>query len=221
MPAASWGEEFLSGLGAFSGLTYTYSSTFRVDASQCTVANGVLNVSERYVGSGVYSSCMALTTKTFDHGYFEARLKYPMGTGFDVAFWLRRPPSVPSPRSEIDIVEAYPNDPYIWPGPKAYQATMHYVSGTGLQYHQFTHTAASSLTDTWHVFAAEWLPGQKIAFYLDGASIGTVTADVLGPTTMNIVLSLGVGTWSSIANSTTPASATMQVDWVHWYETRP
>jgi beta-glucanase (GH16 family) len=208
-------------MGPFAGFTHTYSTTFRVDASQCTVANGVLNVTERSEGGGKYVSCMALTSKTFDHGYFEARIKYPMGTGFDAAFWLRRPPSVPSPRSEIDIVEAYPNNPYVWPGPNRYQATMHYVVGSGLQNHQVTYDAGSSLTDQWHVFGAEWLPGQRLAFYLDGVRTGVVTADVLAPTTMNIVLSLGVGTWSADANSTTPTVATMQVDWVHWYDAKP
>jgi beta-glucanase (GH16 family) len=218
---ASWSEEFSSGLGAFSGFTHVYGPTIRVDAAQCTVSGGTLHVTERFEGNGSYVSCMALTTKTFDHGYFEARLSYPTGTGFDAAFWLRRPLEIPSPRSEIDIVEAYPNDPYVYPGPNRYQATMHYVSGTGLASHQITYDAGASLADAWHVFAAEWLPNQKITFYLDGQATGTISADVLSPTTMNIVFSLGVGTWSSEANATTPTSATMLVDWVRWSEFKP
>jgi hypothetical protein len=98
---------------------------------------------------------------------------------------------------------------------------MHYPSGGKLAYHQITYDARTPLTDTWHVFAAEWLPGEKIAFYLDGVRIGTISSDVLGATTMNIVLSLGVGTWSAEPDGTTPTSATMQVDWVRWHDSKP
>lgn len=219
-PVPSWAEEFTSGMGNFYGDDHDYVGTPTiVRPAQCSVSGGLLNLTSRYLGEGRFESCMALTSLTFDHGYFETRMKYPAGD-FDAAFWLRRPIAIPSPRSEIDIAEATPVAGC--PGPNQYFATMHYVSGGVLAFHQFTKDAGVSLVDQWHTFGAEWLPGSRLTFYFDGASIGTITADVLAATdTMNIVLSLGVGTWCApTPGAETPTLATMQVDYVRWRAVR-
>jgi len=217
--APAWSDDFSSGLARWTPKVHAFDG-FRVDETQVSISNGVLNLTAlrevpgRYVTGSVYSD------RTFDHGYFEARIKWPKGTGFDSAFWLY-PEGRSTPAPEIDIIEAYPNDPYVWPGPDRYQATMHYVSGGVSRNHQITHDAGYDLTDRWHTVGAHWLPGNRLEFYFDGASIGAISADVLPATPLNIMFSQGLATWSAPPDASTPAAATMQVDWVRWYETKP
>lgn len=216
----SWREEFSAGLGAFVGFDHDYGSQ-KAEAGQCTVANGVLSLTTAYRSPGVYAIAMALTTRTFDHGYFEARIKYPLGQALTPSFWLRRPASAPTPWTEIDIMEAFPNTGGQWPGPNRFQSTLHYLSGTGTAWHQVTTDAGTSLAGAWHTFGLNWLPGTSLTFYLDGANVGSITADVLPATAMTIVVSMGVGSWSAPADATTPATATMQVDYVRWWDRKP
>jgi beta-glucanase (GH16 family) len=180
----------------------------------------VLNLTSQYEAGGSYVSGTVYSNRTFDHGYFEARMKWPKGTGFDSSFWLY-PEGRSTPAPEIDIIEAYPNDPYIWPGPNMYQATMHYVSGGVSRSHQITYDAGHDLTDQWHTVGAEWIPGKRITYYFDGINIGSMTADVLPSTQMNAMFSQILATWSAPPDETTPETATMQVDWVRWWDARP
>lgn len=84
-----------------------------------SVRNGVLDIRaaptdsrlQPYVG-GRYTSGIITTQYSFaqEYGYFEARLKLPMGKGLWPAFWLLSADNVRPP--EIDILEAFtvPND---------------------------------------------------------------------------------------------------------------
>lgn len=219
-PPATWSDDFSSGLSQWTPKVHTFNAGYRTAASQVSVSAGVLNLTSVREGPGAYVSGTVYSDRTFDRGYFEARIKWPKGTGFDCAFWLY-PEGRSTPAPEIDIIEAYPNEPYVWPGPNRYQATMHYVSGGVSRNHQITHDAGQDLTDQWHIVGANWIPGQRLEFYLDGTMIGSITADVLPATSMNVMFSQILATWSAPPDATTPASATMQVDWVRWYESKP
>jgi beta-glucanase (GH16 family) len=204
--------------------TNEYSPTNWDEAANATVSGGVLNLTETYTGGvgGVGVGGMVVSSGTFDHGYFEARVKFPEATGFDAAFWLRSPLSVTGPlRPEIDILEAFPNSEGVFPGDTGYQATLHYPSGGSLLWHQITYEGSTSLVGAWHTYAVNWLPGQSLEFFLDGVSIGKITSDVLPATPLNIALSFDQSGWPMPPDATTPTSATMQVDWVHWYDTMP
>jgi len=217
-----WAEEFDTGLGSFVPLDHQYGD-LHVTASACSVSGGRMNLTARYLGEGRWESCMALTNQTFDHGFFEARVKWPAGL-YNAAFWLRRDPLPITPRAEIDIVEAYPFANGRCPGPTKYHATLH----TDVSYvqEQFTPSFGHDAVNEWHTYGAEWLPGQRVAFYLDGTLVGAATTDVpLATSTMDIVLSLGVGTtvWCGTANPgiDTPTTGAMQVEWVRWYAEAP
>lgn len=219
-PVPSWTEGFNTDLGIFVPFDHQYTD-LHVTASQCTVSGGLLHLTARYIGEGRWDSCMVLTNRTFDHGFFEARVRFPAGL-YDAAFWLRRNPLPPTPRSEIDIVEAYPFDNGRCPGPTKYQATLHRNDGT---WSQFTPSFGHDAVGEWHTYAAEWLPGSRLVFYLDGIAVGTITTGVPAATdTMDISLSLAVGTavWCGTANpgNDTPTLGVMDVDWVHWRDQR-
>ena len=217
----AWSDEFSSWSSAkWTAKKWTFNSTYRVDPSQVSVSGGVLSLTSKYEGGGSYVSGTVYSNRTFDHGYFEARVKWPKGTGFDSSFWMVREGTI-SPRPEIDIIEAYPYDPYVYPGPNRYQATMHYMSGGVLRHHQFTYDAGQDLTNEWHRVGVEWIPGKRMTFYFDGVSIGSVAADVLPAQPMNAIFSQIISSWPAPPDSTTPTLATMQVDWVRWWDAKP
>jgi beta-glucanase (GH16 family) len=217
----AWSDEFSSWSSAkWTAKKWTFNSTYRVDPSQVSVSGGVLNLTSKYEGGGSYVSGTVFSNRTFDHGYFEARIKWPKGTGFDSSFWMVREGTI-SPRPEIDIIEAYPYDPYVYPGPNRFQATMHYMSGGVLRHHQFTYDAGRDLTNEWHTVGVEWIPGKRMTFYFDGVSIGSVTVDVIPAQPMNAIFSQIISSWPAPPDSTTPTLATMQVDWVRWWDAKP
>ena len=99
---------------------------------------------------------------SFLYGYFEARIKVPEGKGFLPAFWM-----LPSKNTyggwplsgEIDIMEV------VGGNESTTYSTLHY----GLPHDQTQGSTSISgkLSDDYHIYACEWVPG-KMSFYLDG-----------------------------------------------------
>jgi len=105
---------------------------------------------------------------------------------------------------------------------------MHYVQNGQLPFKQVTHDAGHSLVGEWHTYAADWLPGNRITFYMDGVALpetgNPITTNVIAASPFNVVLSLGVGTWCEPQPNTpteTPSLGTMQVDYARWWNVKP
>jgi beta-glucanase (GH16 family) len=217
-------------MGSFVGQNIVFPVPgVRVNAARCSVSGGLLWLSEVQDADGGHTSCMAVTDRTFDHGYFEARMMWPQGNGFGAEFWLRSLDSVAAPRPEIDFIEAHPvtNSTSTQAGPTKYQGTLHYPCGVPSPcFHQVTHDAGFPLANQWHTYGAEWIPGNRLAFYMDGVLLGEssnpITSDVLSAN-LALVLSFSVGAsdWCCKTDATTPASASMLVDWVRWSSVKP
>lgn len=189
--------------------------------SQATIANGYLNLtainqpsSGRPFTSGMVSTS-GIQYKTpvgfsFLYGYAEARIKLPPGNGMWPAFWLW-PADYKDP-PEIDILENLGKQI------NTYYQTLHQPNN-GNQV-QFTFTGPDLSAD-FHVYAVDWQP-DYLDYYFDGVKIAhySDTAHYFSKAMYPILnLALG-GSWAGPVD-TGKLPATMQVDWIHIYQTNP
>lgn len=209
--AAGWREDFTIGLGSFTPFVHTFGNGQSVDAAQCSVTNGMLHLR---ADSAPQRGCMVIGP-TFDHGYFEARIRFTAGNGLSPAFWLRRPVSAPTPWDEIDFMEAWPNTTGS-PGPNTFYATTHTYPGGTWTWKQLAVDNGADLSGAWHTYGARLFPGQRVDIYLDGVLRGSITENVPARQDFVVVLSHIAGNWSAQPDSTTPNPAYMDVDWVSW-----
>jgi len=183
---------------------------------------------ERYKGrDGVrqYTSARLESLGLFaqKYGRMEARMKLPGGQGIWPAFWMMGDDvkKVGWPEcGEIDIMEQVGFEPAMVHG------TLHApgYSGQHAWGSQYTLPGQRSVSDDFHVFAAEWEPGE-IRFYVDDVLFATrrqseVPANGKWPFDHPFFLLLNVavgGGWPGAPDPTTTFPATMLVDYVRVY----
>lgn len=153
------------------------------------------------------------------YGYFEARMKLPVGKGVWPAFWLFGHPGALRP--EIDIMEAYnggsaggwSTDAY---QPNNYGASMH-LPGILSSYGPFklSETLGTVRLDTdFHVYGCEW-DATTIKFYFDGQLLRSQAYAL--PYSLFILLDIWYGSAAGTPNTTdTPrgSSNSMMIDYV-------
>jgi Glycosyl hydrolases family 16 len=203
------------------GAGWGRDSDFMGDLRQVSVANGLCTITAERIAtpSGRAFASAAFSTKgnwSQVYGTWEARIRYPKGNGIWPAFWLL--PADGSQPPEIDILEAYPNIGGVWLGgrPNWVYSTLHYgaVPGDGLV-HYIGVDLGHDMTTDFHVYRLAWTP-DKLVFSVDGAVIGTITADVPSKP-MYLILNLAIGTDSARADENTLNPATMDIDYVRVY----
>jgi beta-glucanase (GH16 family) len=113
---------------------------------------------------------------------------------------------------EIDIYEGQGNIP------KVDTATFHW--GQGTQQIGTDDNTGVDLSQAYHTYGVDWEPGH-ITWYLDGKAIQTVTSAQAAITSvpMFLILDVWLGGWNGQPDSTTPFPATMNVDYVHVWQT--
>lgn len=186
-----------------------------------------------YDGEAVGYTSARLQTKgrfSFTYGRVESRIKVPSGAGIWPAFWTLGDDIYTKgwPESgEIDVMET------IGSLPKELNGTVHAPLGAwsgsadvdGTEWTRgeiYTH--ATSLSDAFHVYAAEWTPG-AIDLSIDGKVYFTINKSQMpagGRWTFDhpnhLLLNLAVGgEWPGAPTSATPFPSTMLVDWVRVY----
>lgn len=184
-------------------------------------------------GEAVGYTSARLQTKgrfSFTYGRIESRIKVPSGAGIWPAFWTLGDDIYTKgwPESgEIDVMET------IGSLPKELNGTVHAPQGAwsgspdvdGTEWTRgeiYTH--ATSLSDAFHVYAAEWKP-DAIDFSIDGKVYFTINKAQMpagGRWTFDhpnhLLLNLAVGgEWPGAPTSATPFPSTMLVDWVRVY----
>ena len=70
----------------------------------------------------------------------------------------------------------------------------------------------TDLTAGWHTYEMEWRPDLLIARF-DGKEVGRFTNNVPS-VPMFLIVDMVVGNWTQASTSSTPSSATLDVDWV-------
>lgn len=168
---------------------------------------------------------------SFTYGRVEARIKVPSGAGLWPAFWTLGDDIYAKgwPESgEIDVMET------IGSLPNELNGTVHAPLGAwsgspdidGTEWTRGEiYNNPSSLSDAFHVYAAEWKP-TSIDFSIDGKVYFSINrSDMPGggrwtfDHANHLLLNLAVGgEWPGAPNSATPFPSTMLVDWVHVYE---
>lgn len=182
-------------------------------ALRITAQNTPLTVAERTVGnrSGAVSSRYG---RTFTYGYFETRLRKNAtvaGWTFVPAFWmdgigdsdnrshtssstLGKKALPNGTASEVDIIEA-PGDASNW--------AVHRVDADGTGPASVVSNRAALTVGQWYTVGMAWTPS-GYTFYLDGATIGSVTSGTISNTPMYLML--------SAAGGGVPASGSASVD---------
>jgi beta-glucanase (GH16 family) len=172
--------------------------------SQCQVSGGELHLVAQQQPNSTYpyKSCLVTTDNKFDftYGFVQIRAQMPAGQSLWPALWL-----VPRNNSwppEIDIMEML--------GQATHTLVVTYHA-PNYQTPQDNYYGAD-LTG-WHTYGLAWSPG-VLTWYLDGQEVFQTTDDVTAKS-MYLIINLAVGgTWPGMASSATPASASMNVDYV-------
>ncbi|MEV6105834.1 family 16 glycosylhydrolase [Streptomyces sp. NPDC051940] len=228
LDGTQWSPVFRSKAGDF----IHPNDNFGYFADQVSVGGGTLHIDTTAASGTVdgrtvsFRSGSASTAghRTFTYGYLEARIRYSaIASGYGPAMWLdgvgdadnRRyhDPDLPKAAlapggaQEVDVLEAYPGYS---------DFVVHRTDGevraeSRLGYFSYAQTAKAG---EWHTYGLMWKPG-GYELYFDGQLAGTLNGTATDPvsnTPMYLML--------SAAGHTAPGGkATMDVDWVHYYQT--
>lgn len=136
----------------------------------------------------------------FQHGYMEARMKLPKGSGFWPAFWTWSSNEQWPP--EIDAMEFYGDNTSLL------DQTYHGPDGS-----DGSRISNADWTADWHTFAVDWEPG-RLTWYVDG--VATKTLSEAPALKMYLIANLAVanGTRAPAPNSSTPLPSSMKIDYI-------
>lgn len=168
-----------------------------ITASKENTPNGVL-----YATGGVNNS------KVFTQTYGRYEIRFRMDKAYGIAYALLLWPSNNTWPPEIDIAEDNAKNRDMT------SATIHYGSNNSMIHRE----TAGDFTQ-WHTARVDWSPG-KIVYRLDDKIWTTISSSNIPNTPMSIAIQAQAwpcGTWEGCPNSTTPASADLQIDWVVAY----
>jgi Glycosyl hydrolases family 16/Bacterial TSP3 repeat len=186
--------------------------------------NGILHLatSRNYsCGSGCNYPINTVTTqrsgKTFQHGYFEARMKWTKGNGAWPAFWLYSyqhaidEDQCKTQAGEIDVMEGQGSEPNVLYG-TVHSNTNGCAPGDAQNGNNWQPVDAD-LTTAFHTYAALWTP-TTITWYLDDKLIMSAPTYATNNQRMFLLLSMWSGGWTTDPDATTPDVIETQVDWV-------
>jgi beta-glucanase (GH16 family) len=190
-----------------------------------SVSGGFLHLTaKKQAEQGYYFTSGVITTGgsqteppsfSFQYGYMEMSAKFPPGKGMWPAFWLL--PADGSWPPEIDAME--------WQGgtPTIDYATIHWgVERNG--HHPSSGTSYDTgidLSTGFHTYGLDW-QADSVTWYFDGKAIKKFTkVNDIPHKPMYILVDLAVGGWISFPDSSTHFPATMLVDYVRVWPTKP
>lgn len=187
------------------------------------IENGKLIITvkkEDYNGAEYTSSKIRSIYKgDWTYGRFEARIKFPAGSGMWPAFWMM--PTDNSyggwPRSgEIDIAEVAGKDPEQTFGTIHYGQPMPNNKSSGATYRK----PGVDLSSDFHTYAVEWEPG-KIKWFMDNVLFNTITSADIAPEAwpfdkrFYLMFNIAVGGWfGGLPDVNTTFPQTMEIEYV-------
>ena len=221
MPSTSkwWFETGASGWG--NNELQNYISRFSGRDTCAQVYNGTLKIIAKKIGNQVLSIRMN-TMESWTYGYFEARLKLPVGRGTWPAFWMLPKNFVRWPDDgEIDIMEHVGYRPN-WISSSIHCKAYYHSIGTQKTSERYVSTAQSDF----HIYAIEWA-ADYIYGYVDGVRYFAFLNDKKGnkdtwPFNVPFYLKLNLawgGNWGGaqgVDESVLPA--TYEIDYVRVYQ---
>ncbi|GEM_PF-985578 len=184
-------------------------------ANDVLIENGMarLRAQRRFVNNYQYTSGMLTTEgkRTWQYGYFEARVRVPRGRGFWPAFWMMSQERHWPP--EIDIMEHIGQDPNVAHMGHYWRDSNNNTQHSGVAYR------GPDFTADFHTFAVLW-ERDLLVFYVDGVETHR-TSTYVPNEPMYILLNLAVGgNWPGAPDATTPFPSTYDIDYVRiWQNT--
>lgn len=163
-----------------------------------------------YTGAGVISR------ETFQHGYYEARMKVPAGAGWHTSFWLMKHDGAggtgtTATAQELDICEQDSVDP------RRYTVNVHQWNPEPHQSFGFKFVETPDLAADFHVFACEFTP-EAVKYFFDGQLVQTVDAQQFGHGDQHVWLTSiasFLGDTKQVDETKLPGVA--EFDWVRVY----
>jgi beta-glucanase (GH16 family) len=182
-------------------------SNFSYSPSNDSEANGVATITAKESGGNWTGGILSTDqSKTFQYGFFEARIQLPAGAGFWPALWLSHT-NAEQTLGELDMMEFVGGDVT-----RIYQ-TMHTDSGSWQQ----AVPTNTNWTSGYHLLQMWWQPG-RVTFYIDNVQTGSFTTNVPADQ-MYLMLNFDVGgSWPGNPNSSTPTTAHYNIDYVRVYQ---
>ncbi|WP_433413290.1 glycoside hydrolase family 16 protein [Microtetraspora malaysiensis] len=174
-------------------------------ARATSVSGGMLRMTGGVYGGKDLSGGVA-STLLQQYGRWEVRLRTDAGAGYSAVALLMPEDVTPSNYAEVDFVEV---------GDIPRQLSGVFVHGSNGQ-----RAAGSMRADftQWHTAAVDWLP-DRLTFWLDGKMVWNYTGPLVPKNrTMGLALQNDVICDGALCrNASTPATVTMDVDWVRVY----
>jgi beta-glucanase (GH16 family) len=233
-----WGREMgdgtVNGIPGWGNSELEYYTDGTENVSTDGLGNLQITVKEAdgsltcYYGPCEYTSARLLTKDRFEvaYGRVEARIKVPAGAGLWPAFWMLGTDidQVNWPQTgEIDIME------FVGRVPNQVFGTLHGPGYSGGQSYGNIYDLGEPVSDEFHTYSVEWQP-DRIAWFIDGIQFFVATP---GDPFMQgkqwvfnhpffILLNMAVGgNFGGSVGEDTVFPATMSVDYVRLYQTRP
>ena len=193
------------------------------------VDNGIFHLVSRRndLYPGCTTNCYPIITattlssgKSFQYGYFEARMRWTKGAGSWPAFWLlstgwAKTGSCATPAGELDVMEGQGTEPNVLYG------TIHKDSasrcGGDAQNGNNWQPVGIDLTAGFHTYAALWT-ATTVSWYLDDKLVMAAPTYSTDNQPMFLLLQMWSGGWTSGPTSATPLELQTEVDWVHVWQ---
>lgn len=173
-PTTKWTTKPPYGAG-FGDATFSNPSQYEA-GHPFSVSNGILTITCKKINGSWRSGLISSVCRNTAHpdgvgfsqamGYWEARMKFPAGSGVWPGFWLLGMGRLKTPReqiAEIDIVEYYcqPIDQF--------SEVLHVWSPTGVKLNgqQYNHAIGSSLTTTFNTYGV-LIEDDFLSYYWNG-----------------------------------------------------
>jgi beta-glucanase (GH16 family) len=192
-------------------------------------SSGILHLVSRRndLYPGCTSLCYPISTVTtyssgrsFQYGYFEARMRWTKGPAAWPAFWLlstgwARTGSCATPAGELDVMEGQGTEPDVLYG------TIHRDSanrcGGDEQNGNNWQPVGVDLTAGFHTYAALWT-ATTVAWYLDDRLIMSAPTYSTNNQPMFLLLQMWSGGWTAGPTPATPFELHTEVDWVRVWQ---
>lgn len=147
----------------------------------------------------------------FTYGYFEARLKMPVGKGMWPAWWMLKDGWPP----EIDMLEI------LCSKPQMLHVNYHYGPAWNQEKsHEQVLDLGFNASEDFHTYGFEWTP-TYMKYYVDGVQVGHAFTDksaISQATGMYMILNLAIDGWDGTPDETTEWPALYQCDYVRVWQ---
>jgi beta-glucanase (GH16 family) len=194
--------------------------------------NGVLHlVSRRSQGYNIIT-VTTRKSRSFQRGYFEARIRWTKGDGAWPGFWLLSTRHAKNPAwpninpycanhgldkalcysSELDVFEGQGSEPRVFYGTVHRNSSGDYGVDDDQNGNNY-HPQRKNLTTRFHRYGALWT-GSQITWYLDGKKLMSTSTYDSTNQPMFLILQMWTGGWTQDPNSSTPDNLDTRVDWV-------